>query len=120
MIAPDLPGFGWSDKPPDRYEKEELAGRLLGLLDELGVDQVTWIGHDWGGWLGFLAALRSPERFERMLAVTIPHFWAPADRRADARRCSPTRCRSACRWSGPASPTRWSAGSSRSAAAQTG
>ena len=77
VIAVDLPGFGWSDASAGGYEKERLAGQLLSLLGELGIERVTWIGHDWGGWIGFLAALRAPERFERMLAVTIPHFWAP-------------------------------------------
>src|SRR5947209_8264483 len=77
IIAPDLPGFGWSDAPPGAYEKEELASRLLTLLDELGVERTTWIGHDWGGWIGFLTALRAPERIERMLALAIPPFWAP-------------------------------------------
>lgn len=77
IIAPDLPGFGWSDAPAGAYEKEELASRLLTLLDELGVERTTWIGHDWGGWIGFLTALRAPERIERMLALAIPHFWAP-------------------------------------------
>jgi pimeloyl-ACP methyl ester carboxylesterase len=74
VVAPDLPGFGWS-QPADNYEKEHLAGLLLGLLDTLGIGTVTWIGHDWGGWIGYLAALRAPERFERMLTVAIPHPW---------------------------------------------
>jgi pimeloyl-ACP methyl ester carboxylesterase len=74
VIAPDLPGFGWSERAGD-YTKEHLAGILLGLLDALDVNPVTWIGHDWGGWIGYLAALRCPERFERMLTVAIPHPW---------------------------------------------
>ncbi|HSO98126.1 MAG TPA: alpha/beta fold hydrolase [Solirubrobacteraceae bacterium] len=77
VIVPDLPGFGWSEGLPGAYEKETLASQLLALLDALSLERVTWIGHDWGGWLGFLAALRAPERLERMLAITIPHFWAP-------------------------------------------
>jgi|HubBroStandDraft_6_1064221.scaffolds.fasta_scaffold08820_6 pimeloyl-ACP methyl ester carboxylesterase len=75
VIAPDLRGFGWSEAPADGYEKEQLAADLLALLDTLGIERVTWIGHDWGGWTGFLAALRAPERFERMLALCIPHPW---------------------------------------------
>jgi pimeloyl-ACP methyl ester carboxylesterase len=74
VIAPDLPGYGWSE-PAANYEKEHLAGILLGLLDALGVEQVTWVGHDWGGWIGYLAALRAPERIDRMLTVAIPHPW---------------------------------------------
>jgi pimeloyl-ACP methyl ester carboxylesterase len=75
VIAPDLRGFGWSEAPDEGYDKEQLAGDLLALLDALELERVTWIGHDWGAWSGFLAALRAPERIERMLALCIPHLW---------------------------------------------
>ena len=54
---------------------------MLGVLDALAIERATWIGHDWGGWTGFLAALRSPERIERMLALCIPHPWVKPDPR---------------------------------------
>lgn len=76
VIVPDLRGHGWTEAPPGGYEKERLASDLLALLDALSVDRVTWVGHDWGGWVGFLAALRSPARFTRMLTAAIPHPWA--------------------------------------------
>lgn len=82
VIAPDLRGHGWTQAPDAGYEKEQLAADLLALLDALDVAQVTWVGHDWGGWTGFLAALRAPERVSRMLALCIPHPWTgPAPRR---------------------------------------
>ena len=82
VICPDLRGHGWTDAPRDGYEKEQLAGDLLALLDAMGIDRVTWAGYDWGGWTGLLAALRAPERFERLVAMSIPHLWA---RRPDPR-----------------------------------
>jgi pimeloyl-ACP methyl ester carboxylesterase len=85
LVCPDLPGFGWSDPPPDAplgYLKERLAGQLLALLDELGLERVALVGHDWGGWIGFLMCLRAPERFTRFLAIDIP----PPFQRLDARR----------------------------------
>jgi pimeloyl-ACP methyl ester carboxylesterase len=75
VIVPDLRGHGWTEAPKGRYEKEQLASDLLGMLDTLGIERATWVGHDWGGWAGFLAALREPARLERMLALCIPHPW---------------------------------------------
>jgi pimeloyl-ACP methyl ester carboxylesterase len=54
---------------------------ILGVLDALGIERVTWVGHDWGAWTGFLAALRSPQRIERMLALCVPHPWVKPDLR---------------------------------------
>src|SRR5258705_7982769 len=71
LICPDLRGFGWSDAPPGAYDKEQFATDLLDLLDELGLDRVGLIGHDWGAWTGFLACLRAPERFDAFLALGI-------------------------------------------------
>jgi pimeloyl-ACP methyl ester carboxylesterase len=72
VIAPDLRGHGWTDAPRNGYEKEQLASDLLALLDALGIERVTWAGHDWGAHAGYLAAYRAPERFERLLALSVP------------------------------------------------
>lgn len=74
-IAMDLRGFGWSDAPADGYEKENLASDVLAVLDALGVDRVKLVGHDWGGWIGYLLCLRAPQRFERYLALNILTPW---------------------------------------------
>jgi pimeloyl-ACP methyl ester carboxylesterase len=73
LVMPDLRGHGWTDAPEDGYDKEQLATDLLGLLDVLELRRVGLIGHDWGGWTGFLAALRAPERFSAFLALGIVH-----------------------------------------------
>jgi pimeloyl-ACP methyl ester carboxylesterase len=75
VLAMDLRGFGWSDAPRHGYEKENLAGDVLAVLDELGLKRVKLVGHDWGGWVGFLLCLRAPQRFERFLALNIIHPW---------------------------------------------
>ena len=71
VVAIDLRGHGWSSAPRQGYLKEELADDLCAVLDELGHGRVTLVGHDWGGWVGFLAALRSPERFDALVALGI-------------------------------------------------
>jgi pimeloyl-ACP methyl ester carboxylesterase len=75
LIVPDLRGFGWSDAPPTGYEKENMATDVLALLDAMGLERVRLIGHDWGGWIGFIMCVRAPERFSRFLALNIPHLW---------------------------------------------
>jgi pimeloyl-ACP methyl ester carboxylesterase len=75
VLALDLRGFGWSDAPRDGYEKEEMATDVLAVLDELGLERVKLVGHDWGGWIGFLLGLRSPQRFEKFLALNIVPPW---------------------------------------------
>jgi pimeloyl-ACP methyl ester carboxylesterase len=74
-ICVDLRGHGWTDAPPDGYEKEQFASDVLATLDELGVDRFKLIGHDWGGFASFVIALRKPERVEKLLAVSIIHPW---------------------------------------------
>jgi pimeloyl-ACP methyl ester carboxylesterase len=82
VICPDLRGFGWSEAPPGGYEKENLAADVLNLLDALGLERpVKLIGHDWGGWAGFLICLHHPERVERFLALNITPPWGKADLR---------------------------------------
>jgi pimeloyl-ACP methyl ester carboxylesterase len=75
VIAMDLRGFGWSDAPRDGYEKENMADDVLAVLDELGLERVKLVGHDWGGWIGFLLTLRAPSRFSHYLALNIVHPW---------------------------------------------
>jgi len=78
VLALDLRGFGWSDAPRDGYEKENMATDVLAVLDELGLERVKLVGHDWGGWIGFLLCLRAPRRFERFLALNIVPPWTSA------------------------------------------
>jgi pimeloyl-ACP methyl ester carboxylesterase len=85
VICPDMRGLGWTDAPPDGYEKPQLAADVVGLLDQLGLERVRYVGHDWGGFIGFLACFEHPGRFERFMPLSIPHPWAP-EGRPDPRR----------------------------------
>lgn len=75
LIMPDLRGFGWSSAPYRGYGTETRVDDVLGLMDALGLERVALIGHEWGGWLGFMACLRAPERFSGYLALNIVHPW---------------------------------------------
>lgn len=75
VICPDLRGFGWSEAPRGRYELSELAGDIVALLDVLELDRVDLIGHDWGGYIGFLLCLNAPQRIRNYLALGIVHPW---------------------------------------------
>jgi pimeloyl-ACP methyl ester carboxylesterase len=79
LVMPDLRGHGWTDAPRGGYDKEQLATDLLGTMDALGIERAGLIGHDWGGWTGFLACLRAPERFDGFLALGIPHPFQKPD-----------------------------------------
>lgn len=73
VICPDLRGFGWSDAPNRDYEKETMAEDILQLLDSLQLPRVRLIGHDVGGFVGFLICLKAPERVTHYLALNTGH-----------------------------------------------
>ncbi len=72
VIAFDLPGNGYSDKPDRRYSLQLMEDAALGLLDHLGIDRANVAGGSLGGNLTLRLAKRQPERFEKLAA------WAPA------------------------------------------
>jgi pimeloyl-ACP methyl ester carboxylesterase len=81
VICPDLRGFGWSDAPSDGYDKETLAEDVLGLLDALELERIWLIGHDVGGFVGFLLSLEAPDRVRAFLALNTGHpFVRPTPR----------------------------------------
>ncbi|MEQ1571098.1 MAG: alpha/beta hydrolase [Myxococcota bacterium] len=67
VVAVDLPGFGASDRPDAPYTPPWYADQLIAFLDALQIDRVTWVGHSMGGQIGMHAALRHPERLDRLV-----------------------------------------------------
>ncbi len=78
IIAPDLPGYGWSGPAPHKWAKEDVASDVLALLDALALDRVLLVAHDWGGYIGYLMVLRAPERFDGYLALNMGYPWITA------------------------------------------
>ncbi len=70
-IAPDLPGFGRSDKPidVDWYSYDRHAAMMAGLLEELDVRDATAVVHDWGGPIGLRLAVEQPDRISRVVVL---------------------------------------------------
>jgi pimeloyl-ACP methyl ester carboxylesterase len=66
VIAVDLPGFGESSKPLLRYHPAFFARWLVAFLDAIGVHRAHLIGNSMGGRVALEAAMRSPERVERI------------------------------------------------------
>ncbi|MEA2833786.1 MAG: hypothetical protein QOG66_1988 [Methylobacteriaceae bacterium] len=62
LIAPDLRGFGDSDKPAGPFGPEDHASDMLALIGALGIDKIGIVGHDVGGPLMMALARRAPER----------------------------------------------------------
>jgi pimeloyl-ACP methyl ester carboxylesterase len=72
VIALDLPGFGESDRPaPDRYayDAPAFARTIVEVLDRVGVERASLLGHSMGGGAVLAVAARTPERVERLVAV---------------------------------------------------
>ncbi|MEJ7875298.1 MAG: haloalkane dehalogenase [Solirubrobacterales bacterium] len=70
-IAPDLPGFGRSDKPTDLdwYSYDRHVDAVAPLLEELDLRDAVAVVHDWGGPIGLRLAVEHPDRFSAMVIM---------------------------------------------------
>jgi haloalkane dehalogenase len=70
-IAPDLAGFGRSDKPtdPSWYTYDRHTELIASLLDHLDLRDVTLVMHDWGGPIGLRVAVEHADRVARLVAM---------------------------------------------------
>jgi haloalkane dehalogenase len=68
VIAPDLIGFGKSDKPTDRsaYTHNGHVNWMKDWLEALDLEHITLVAQDWGGLIGLRLAADLPDRFERI------------------------------------------------------
>lgn len=69
VIAPDLPGFGKSDKPKGKemITLSNLVGWMEEFLRKLELNRPFLFGHDWGAILGMILAARNPDLFSGMI-----------------------------------------------------
>jgi pimeloyl-ACP methyl ester carboxylesterase len=73
--APDLRGYGETTRPPALadYAIEKLLGDVAALVDASGAKAVTLVGHDWGGIIAWLFAIRRVRPLERLVIMNAPH-----------------------------------------------
>src|SRR5262245_61749641 len=70
LIAPDLVGLGFSDKPGAEAHTLENHARWLGaVVDQLGLENVVFVAHDWGGPIGLRAFADRPDRMTGLVVL---------------------------------------------------
>jgi soluble epoxide hydrolase / lipid-phosphate phosphatase len=78
-IAPDQRGYGETDSPApiEAYTQREIVADIVGMLDAMEIEKCVIVGHDWGGFVAWNAALMAPGRIERVIALNTPFFPRP-------------------------------------------
>jgi pimeloyl-ACP methyl ester carboxylesterase len=71
VIAPDLRGYGRTDKPTGGYDKRTMAADVAVLVESLGFDRVAVVGHDRGARVGHRWGLDRPEQVDRLAVLDI-------------------------------------------------
>jgi pimeloyl-ACP methyl ester carboxylesterase len=80
VIVPDLPGHGRSDEVAGTFRYLEAARSMWGLLDALGIERASGIGHSAGASILIHMAVQEPTRLERMVLVAGGHRLSVAGR----------------------------------------
>jgi pimeloyl-ACP methyl ester carboxylesterase len=80
VIAPTQRGYGRSSAPTevDAYGIRSLTGDLVALLDEAGIEQAVFVGHDWGAMVVWDMARLHPARVRGVIGVSVPFVSWPA------------------------------------------
>lgn len=70
VIAPDMVGFGYSERPAgQRYGMDVWVRQAVGLLDALGIARADLVGNSFGGALALAIAIRHPQRVRRLVLM---------------------------------------------------
>jgi pimeloyl-ACP methyl ester carboxylesterase len=75
VLVPDQRGYGTSSAPRevDAYRSDHLAADLVALLDDVGAETATFVGHDWGALVVWDLARFHPERVDAVINVSVPY-----------------------------------------------
>ena len=70
VIAPDMVGFGFSERPIDFiYDMDSWVSQAIGLLDSLNIEKVSVVGNSFGGGLALAMAVRHPNRVNKLILM---------------------------------------------------
>ncbi|HEY8562869.1 MAG TPA: alpha/beta hydrolase [Pyrinomonadaceae bacterium] len=74
VVAPDLRGYNWSDKPPyiSNYKIENSVDDVLGLIRHFGRERAAIVGHDWGAAIGWAIGENHPESVSKLVCLQVP------------------------------------------------
>jgi pimeloyl-ACP methyl ester carboxylesterase len=75
VISFDQRGYGASGKPErtESYDLGHLVDDVTGVLDRLGIDQATIVGHDWGSIVAWTMSVTKPDRVSRLVSLNVPY-----------------------------------------------
>lgn len=75
VLVPNQRGYGSSSAPTDvaAYRSDHLSADLVALLDDVGVDTATFVGHDWGSLVVWDLARFHPDRVNGLINVSVPY-----------------------------------------------
>ena len=78
-IAPDLRGFGRSDRPEKvtAYLLENAVADAVGILDAFDIGAADIVAHDWGAAVAWFTAMAHPDRVHKLVVLSVPHSLAP-------------------------------------------
>ncbi len=73
VIAPDMAGFGYTERKPDlTYDIKLWVKHLIGLMDALDIPKASLVGNSFGGSLSLAVALRHPDRVSKIVLMGTP------------------------------------------------
>jgi 2-hydroxy-6-oxo-octa-2,4-dienoate hydrolase len=73
VYAPDMAGFGFTERKPDAaYNIKNWVRHLLGFMDALGIESPSLVGNSFGGSLALAAASRYGDRFDKLILMGTP------------------------------------------------
>ncbi len=75
VAAMDLRGYNRSGKPKEieAYKRPQLLRDVMAVIDDLGVETVTLVGHDWGGGISWRFAMAHPEKVNKLIICNLTH-----------------------------------------------